>query len=41
MALSTISPAALKMDGRRQRSERTRQAIILAAGEMVLNAILE
>ena len=35
MALSTISPAALKMDGRRQRSERTRQAIILAYLELL------
>ena len=35
MALSTISPGALKMDGRRQRSERTRLAIILAYLELL------
>jgi AcrR family transcriptional regulator len=35
MVLTTISPGALKIDGRRQRSERTRLAIILAYLELL------
>jgi AcrR family transcriptional regulator len=35
MALATISSGALKVDGRRQRSERTRLAIILAYLELL------
>jgi AcrR family transcriptional regulator len=35
MALTTVSAGAVKIDGRRQRSERTRLAIILAYLELL------
>jgi AcrR family transcriptional regulator len=41
MTVTTITPGAVKMDGRRQRSERTRMAIILAYLELLRrNAVM-